>query len=158
MTWTYNASALGTSDRYKVRLLIGDTDSNRQQLQDEEIDWVLSEQSTVTYAAAACCDLLASKYAFLVNTENSELRVSAAARHKHYMDLAKRLRENPGNLPGGDGSGIVIGTPYAGGVFRSEKQDLDQNTSLVDSTFSIGQDDNPEAGAQDGSREDLFGD
>lgn len=149
MTWTYNAAALGTTDRYKVRLIIGDTDSNRQQLQDEEIDWVLTEQATVTYAAAACCDLLASKYAFLVNTENSELRISAAARHKHYMDLAKRLRESAGNLPGGDGSGIQIGTPYAGGVFKNEKEELRLNSNLTEPAFSIGQDDNPEAGSQD---------
>jgi hypothetical protein len=148
MTWTYNAASLSLSDLYKVRFLIGDTDSARQQLQDEEIDWVLSEQSIVTYAAAACAENLAAKYAFLVNTENSELRVSAAARHKHYLELAERLRKHAGDLPGGDGSNVVLATAYAGGVYQSEKDALDDNADLVGSTFSIGQDDHPEGGNQ----------
>jgi hypothetical protein len=133
---------------YKVRLLIGDTDSARQQLQDEEIDWVLTEQAVVTYAAAACAEMLASKYAFLVNTEVSELRVSAAARHKHYLELAERLRKAAGSLPGGDGTGVALATMYAGGVNRSEKDTLDDDTNLVRPTFGLGQDDHPEAGEQ----------
>lgn len=143
MTWTYNAASLSLSDMYKVRFLIGDTDSSRQQLQDEEIDWVLTEQTVVTYAAASCAELLASKYAFLVNTENSELRVSAAARHKHYLDLAERLRQSAGDLPGGDGSGIVLATAYAGGTAVSEKETLEDDSSLVQPVFELGQDDDP---------------
>lgn len=143
MTWTYNASSLSLSDLYKVRLLIGDVDSARQQLQDEEIDWVLTEQTVVSYAAAACCDLLASKYAFLVNTENSELRVSAAARHKHYQELADRLRKGAGSLPGGDGSGVMVADIYAGGALVSEKEALEQDTDVNPPTFARGQDDNP---------------
>lgn len=143
MTWTYNAASLPLSDLYKVRFLIGDTDSARPQLQDEEIDWVLTEQAVVTYAAASCAEMLASKYAFLVNTENSELRVSAAARHKHYLELAERLRRSAGDLPGGDGSGVLLATAYAGGVDRAAKETLDGDTSLVRPAFGIGQDDDP---------------
>ena len=148
MTWTYNAASLSLSDMYKVRFLIGDTDSARQQLQDEEIDWVLTEQAVVTYAAASCAEILASKYAFLVNTENSELRVSAAARHKHYLELAERLRKSAGDLPGGDGSGIVLATAYAGGVDKAVKETLDSDSSLVRPVFGMGQDDNPQGGDQ----------
>lgn len=154
MTWTYNAASLSSSTRYQVRLLIGDNDSTRQQLQDEEIDWVLVEQDVVTYAAAACCDLLASKYAFLVNTENSELRVSAAARHKHYQELAERLRRSGGTLPGGDGTGVALATAYVGGAIKSEKQTLEADTDLVPPAFARGQDDHPEIrddGAADSS-------
>lgn len=141
MTWTYNAASLSASDRYKVRLLIGDVDTTRQQLQDEEIDWVLTEQAVVSYAAAACCDLLASKYAFLVNTENSALRLSAAARHKHYLELADRLRKSAGDLPGGDGTGVPLATAYAGGMLKSDKETLEADEDLVTPLFDIGQDD-----------------
>lgn len=153
MTWTYSAAALSTSDLYKVRLIIGDTDTNRQQLQDEEINFVLTEQTVVTYAAAACCDLLAAKYSFLVNTENSELRVSAAARHKHYLDLAERLRAGGGgDVPGGDGGGLPVVGFYAGGALQSEKDDLIDDTDVVPPSFALGQDDNPEAGEDDPRR------
>lgn len=148
MTWTYNAASLSLSDMYKVRFLIGDTDSARQQLQDEEIEWVLEEQTVVTYAAASCAEMLAAKYAFLVNTENSELRISAAARHKHYLDLAERLRAHAGNLPGGDGSAVPLATAYAGGIYKSEKDALDDNTDLVRPAFALAQDDHPEGSDQ----------
>ena len=47
MAWTYDATLLSISTsvgrRYSVRLIIGDTDTTDQQLQDEEIDFFLSQ-------------------------------------------------------------------------------------------------------------------
>jgi hypothetical protein len=80
----------------------------------------------------------------LVNTENSELRVSAAARHKHYQELADRLRKSNGTLPGGDGTNVPLATGYAGGVYKADKEDLEQDDSLVPATFALGQDDHPD--------------
>lgn len=149
MTWSYSASSLG-DDVNKVRLIIGDTDTNRQQLQDEEISFVLTNEAVVTYAAAACCDLLAAKYGFQVNTENSELRVSAAARHKHYQDLADRLRAlGGGDIPGGEGGGMPVVDMYAGGALKSEKDDLINDSDVMEPAFALGQDDNPEASVDD---------
>jgi hypothetical protein len=150
VTWTYDATILSTattaSDRMKVRLLIGDTDTSRQQLQDEEVDFILSVQTVVTYAAADCADLLAAKYAFQVNTENSLLRISAAARHKHYADLAKRLRANgPGETPGGEGAGSILATGYAGGISDTANQTLRDNDDNILPPVAVGQDDFPEA-------------
>lgn len=150
MTWTYDVSVLSTAtttaDRMKVRLLIGDTDTSRQQLQDEEVDFILSVQTVVTYAAADCADLLAAKYAFQVNTENSLLRISAAARHKHYADLAKRLRANgPGETPGGEGAGSILATGYAGGISDTANQTLRDNDDNILPPVAVGQDDFPEA-------------
>ena len=146
MTWTYSLSLLGTSgvtaQMHRVRLLVGDTDSTRQQLQDEEIYFTLGQQSITNYAAADCADLLAAKYVFQVNTENSQLRVSAAARHKHYVDLAKRLRASgPGETPSGLGAGSIIAEPYAGGTSVSKNDALADNTDNVLPPFAVGQDD-----------------
>jgi hypothetical protein len=148
MTWTYSLSLLTatgvTAQMTRVRLLVGDTDSGRQQLQDEEIYFVLVNQTATNYAAADCSDLLAAKYAFQVNTENSELRVSAAARHKHYVDLAKRLRANgPGEVPGGVGAGSIVAEGYAGGTSVSANESLAGNTDNVLPPFYVGQDDFP---------------
>lgn len=145
MAWTYNAAALATSARDRVRFFIGDVDSTRQQLQDEEIDYILTQEPYTTSAAAVCCDALAAKYAFLVNTENSELRVSAAARHKHYMDLAKRLRAGGAADVPGDPD-VVLAGAYAGGTSVSSKQALDANLDNVEPQFRLGMDDNPDIG------------
>ena len=145
--WNYLPQYLigsgATSNMMKVRYLVGDTEETRPQLQDEEIYFVLNAQPVVTYAAAAVCDTLAAKYAFLVNTNNSDLRVSAAARHKHYMDLADRLRKlGPGDIPGLHG-GSILAEGYAGGVLKDQAQSLtgDSNNNLP--PFSIGMDDLP---------------
>lgn len=144
MTFTYNAAALAFSPRNRVRLLIGDTNTLDQQLQDEEIDFVLSVQTVLTYAAASSADLIAAKYARKVNTENSELRISAAAQHKHYLDLANRLRrDGPGLIPGGDGSGSQQAGLYVGGAIRSQRDALAENDAYVDPVFALGQDDYP---------------
>lgn len=146
MTWTYSLSLLTstgvTAQMTRVRLLIGDTDTTRQQLQDEEIYYTLSQQTITNYAAADCADLLAAKYAFQVNTENSQLRVSAAARHKQYVDLAKRLRSaGPGETPGGLGAGAIVAEPYAGGTSVSDNELLSDNSDNIIPPFAVGQDD-----------------
>lgn len=142
MSWSYNTSLLSSSTRTKVRLIIGDTDITRQLLQDEEIDYVITAESVATTAAAVCCDLLAAKYAFLCNTDNGELRISAAARHKHYQDLADRLRKGPaGDVPG-DGA-AQLATMYVGGQSISASAALDADSDNNPPNFSLGQDDHP---------------
>lgn len=159
MTWTYSTSFLSavssiTANLMRVRLLVGDTDTSRQQLQDEEIYWPLSSIEGLNYAAATVAEILASKYAFQVNTENSELRISAAARHKQYMALADRLRAGgPGSLPGIDG-GVPLGAVYVGGAVQADVDALSDNDSYREPSFAVGMDDLP--GTQTDS--DGFGD
>lgn len=144
MTWTYDQTLLSatstTGSLMKVRLIIGDNQSTRPQLSDEEIYFVLGEESSPTMAAAVGCDLLAAKYAFLVNTENSELRVSAAARHKHYLALADRLRAaGPGDVPGD--STVIAADMYVGGAIKSQTAERVADSDLLEPVFRIGQDD-----------------
>ena len=146
--WTYTPGWLGVSGSTglmtRTRLVIGDTDSNDQQLQDEEIYWVLTGASYPTLAGAACCDLLAAKYARQVNTENSALRVTAADRHKHYAALAKSLRVfGPGDLPGGEGFGAILGGVSVGGASVADNEAVADNDDNVLPPFRIGQDDYP---------------
>lgn len=149
MTWTYDTSLLSaasssTTSMTKVRLLTGDTDTTRQQMQDEEIYFVLSVQPVINYAAADVADLLSAKYAFQINSENSELRVSAAARHKHYLDLAKRLRSmGPGDTPGGESAGAILAGGYAGGISTLANDNLRDNADNVLPPAAVGGDDYP---------------
>ena len=140
-----------------VRLLVGDTDDRDQQLQDEEIYFVLTQQETVNYAAAECADLLASKYARQINTENSLLRATAADRHKHYVAMAKRLRSNgPGTLPGGENAGMPLGGAYAGGTSKIANDLLLDNTDNIAADVAVGQDDYPENTSDIENPDDYF--
>ena len=144
MTFSYNNAGLANSAKDRVRLLIGDTDDARQQLQDEEIAYVLTQQVQTTLAAAACCDLLAAKYSFLVNTENGSLRLSAAARHQHYIKLADRLRAGgAGEVPGD--STVHDARIYVGGTSISAKNNILSDSDVVQPAFRLGQDDHPDA-------------
>ena len=96
MTFTWNSSLLSgtgtTASMHKVRILVGDTNSDDPQLDDEVIYYVLTVQSVLTYASAACADMIAAKYAREVNITVGETRVTKERIYYHYKDLAERLR------------------------------------------------------------------
>ena len=84
--WTYDTGNLNTVDedgrKNIVRLLIGDTDSNDPQLQDEEILFALSSnKDNPNVAAIFAVNAIISKYARLVNIELDE------AIREDYSDL-----------------------------------------------------------------------
>jgi hypothetical protein len=146
--WTYNASALANSDLYKVRFMVGDNDVNRQQIQDEEILYILTQETSPALAAAIACDGLAAKYSFSMNSVVGSLSISAERRMKHYMDLADRLRKGgAGNLPGD--SIITNATMSVGGTSVAAKEALADDSDAIGAPFRIGQDDHPANPAPD---------
>lgn len=153
MTFTYTTgfltAASGTTvNMWKVRRIVGDTDDTWQLLADEEVYMALNYETSPTMAAAVCCDFIAGSFLRQCNTENSELRVSAAARHKHYLDFAERLRAGgAGDVPGDPD--IVLADMYVGGQSVADKQTLDANSDNVAPSFRIGLDDSPEVGWPD---------
>jgi hypothetical protein len=126
MTWTYNSASI-TTNLAKVRLQIGDTDTNDQQLTDEEIQFFIDTEQTIYMAAYRCALALVAEYARKVDKEMGDLKLLAAQRHRHYLKLAAELKEK--NVPG---------IPSAGGVYISEKDTLEDNTNLVKPFFQRG--------------------
>lgn len=145
--WTYSSylitSATGTTaSMQKVRVLIGDTDEDDPQLDDEVLYYVLAAQPVLTYAAAACADILAAKYARQVNITIGETRVTKERIYYHYKSLAESLRSSgPGDIPGGDGAGIILADAYVGGSSVADKESLNDNTDNSPTPFRLGQDD-----------------
>lgn len=133
MSKTYTPSAT-PSNKDKIRLLVGDTDSASMALHDEEIMMVLSEQSNVGLAAAACADLLAAFYAKQVNTKNGSISVNASDRVKSYRDLAARLRQSPDNPFAG--TSYVAAVVVVGGSSAAERDTLAHNTDVIPPFFS----------------------
>lgn len=97
MAWTYDATDLDndtSSGRLNVvRFLIGDTDTTDQQLQDEEISYLLSEaQDNPKLASAKAARNLSAKYSRLVTTElDGQLTMEYGELSSRYNTLADTL-------------------------------------------------------------------
>lgn len=116
MTVTYDPTDLdinSTTGRMNiVRLLVGDTEVLAAELQDEEINFTLSQSNNkVYYAASYCANLLASRYADFVNTELDEaLKADYSDLFDKYRNLSTQLLGDAKRL---DGSSLGI---YIGGL------------------------------------------
>lgn len=94
MTWTYSGNP-GSSSRDAVRFLIGDTAGGDQLVSDEEIAYLLTEETTVRSAAGRACEAIAA--AFGRNSDQSKsvgdlsLSESWSQRATSYLTLADRL-------------------------------------------------------------------
>ena len=139
------SGAPGTDDPAGlVRLLIGDTRSDDPILTDSEIETVLGLQPIITYAAAACADIIAARFARDVDMAIGETKISLSQKMKAYQKLAERLRESAGDLPGGDGTGVPTTTIFVGGLSKSKRDDLlHDDSNRISPNFSLGMDDNP---------------
>lgn len=137
MTWTYDAATFSESSatgrRNIVRLVIGDTNTNEQQLQDEEIDYFLdSVDDSVYQACLRAVRALIAKYSREGDIWMGHTRVERSQRVRNYRTLLEKLET--------DGS-QVIAEMYAGGLSISEKTDLAEDSDAVQPAFKIGMDD-----------------
>lgn len=127
MSFSYDVSLLATDSRTQVRFAVGDVvDKGDKSLHNEEIDFVLTQQTVLGFAAAECARRLAAKFAFDVNTVNGKLSVAAGERRKKLLELAAELEKQPELFKGRKGAV----RPFFGGVRQSENDTLDNNTDL----------------------------
>lgn len=134
MTWTYDPTQLGTGSAtdtlMQVRLLIEDVKAADEQLQDQEIAWVINQFSNVYLAAAQCCRLLAARYSRDVDTVEGELRTLYSARQRAYAARGVEYQQF-GMSRGG-------AVPYAGGTSITDKINQAENTDRVPPDFNRG--------------------
>tara|TARA_R110002167_G_scaffold132097_2_gene316171 strand:- start:541 stop:996 length:456 start_codon:yes stop_codon:yes gene_type:complete len=134
MAWTYNPADLNTTTAAGrlnvVRLLVGDTDTLDQQVQNEEVVFALSEKNNNVYFAGAwAANAIASKYSRKVNTElTGSLRAD-------YSDLAAQYRTLSDSLAyQGKTSGAVVGV-IAGGITKTRVEAVRTNTDRIEGAF-----------------------
>jgi hypothetical protein len=142
VTWTYDGSP-GTSTaaerRDAVRLLIGDTDTNDQQVTDEEITFALAQTGDDIYlAAAVMARTLAGKYARQVDSKFDALSISNGQRAQQYLRLATQM-EKESKKRGNTG----LGTPLVGGISQDDVDSVRDDEDRVDPRFRMGQFQNP---------------
>ena len=134
MSWSYDPTDLNTttaSGRLNtVRLLIGDTDTLDQQVQNEEIMFALSENSNNTYYAGAwACRTLASKFSRMVTTQLD------GALSANYSDLMQNYQQMADNLEyQGKTSGAALGV-RAGGLTKTAVEAVRANTDRIEGSF-----------------------
>jgi hypothetical protein len=118
-----------------VRLLIGDNNTDDPQMQNEEINFALSENGdNVYFSASFCARLLASKYARMVNTQlDGALEAEYSDRIKQYTLLSIQLSEL-GKKMGGKSMGVS-----AGGISKAAMDLANQNTDRPKPAFEVGQ-------------------
>ena len=145
MSWSYNPADLGTTTSSgrlnSVRLLIGDTDTSDQIMQDEEITFALAQtNNNVYYAGSWACHMIASKYSRLVDLkiEGSSSRYSELA--KQYITMSDHLNDL-GKRTNGKSLGVS-----AGGISVAAMTVVQENDDNVDPSFRVQQFDNKRAG------------
>jgi hypothetical protein len=133
MTWTYSVDDLASSAKDQVRLLVGDTLTTDQQLQDEEILYLLTTRSSVYGAAAECCRSLQAKFSRSVDQSAGGTRTMYSQLAKAYgvkaAEFEQKAATSGGNLP------------YAGGISIADKTAQEQDSDRVSPQFQIGMQD-----------------
>lgn len=118
----------------QVRFLVGDTRSPFL-LSDEEILALLADSDQATApAAAAGADALAARFAGSTDVSSGGVRKAESQKATAFRHLAKRLRRTKCGVE-----------PWAGGLSKSEIIASEEDTDLVQPTFSKGMHDNPRA-------------
>ena len=134
MAWSYDPTDLDTSTSpgrlNSVRLLVGDTDTTDQQVQNEEITFALTETGNNIYAAASwVARTIASQYSRRVNTTlDGALSADYTDLAAQYFKLAEDLEYR------GKTNGAVLGVA-AGGLTISDINAVRANTNRVEGSF-----------------------
>lgn len=143
MAWTYDETDLVTtsaSGRVNVvRLLIGDTDTNDQLIQNEEIIFALAQSNdNVYFAGSWAASTIAAKFARRVNTKLD------GALSSNYSDLAKQYKALSADLrEQGQKYSMTSASLRAGGISNAVIKANRRLTDRPDSSFAKGQFDNP---------------
>jgi hypothetical protein len=132
MAFTYDETNLNTSTAIgrlnAVRLLVGDTDTSDQQVQNEEIYFALAQSGDNVYSAASwICSTIAAKYSRLVDTDlDGQLAEKYSQLQTHYKGLASDLEFKSTKV--GASLGFV-----AGGLSKSTMKAVESNTDRTGS-------------------------
>lgn len=104
-------------------------------MNDKEIDYLISVEGAVRAAAATAAEILAAKYARLVDEAVGAVRQSLNQRFEHYKKLADRLKSVHAQSSA---------MAYAGGISKADKEEEKADTDRVKPAFTRELHDNPE--------------
>lgn len=128
-----------TTDIDKIRLEIGATDVNATvTLFDDEITYLVTQESTFWGQAARCAEALSRKWAQKVDVRlGRSMQLTYSKMAAHYDEMAKDLRKKALG---------AAGAPWVGGMTVADKATLAEDDSLVHPLFTRDMQENPRAG------------
>lgn len=126
MTWSYSEDTLNTTTATgklnTIRLLVGDTDETDQLVQDEEINFALTQSDNVYYAASWVANVIAAKFSRKVSTElDGQLRADYSDLSKQYRSLSGSLRQD-GTKYNAASLGVTFGGTTISGINAVREQ------------------------------------
>ncbi len=140
--WTYTGDP-EANDRDAVRFLVGDTVEKDAIFQDEEIDWILTQNANVYFAAALAADAASAQFSSAAKDGVKTKTVGALSisysnteRAAEYRTMASGLRTRAAT-----NSRFIF---YAGGISIADKKTNEQDTDWNQPNFKLGQFDNPQ--------------
>ncbi len=147
MTFTYDSSDPGATTRDQIRLMVGDTDTGDQIMQDEEIAYFVTTYTSVGSAAVAVARSILSIFARQVTKAVGDLRINASDRYKAYAEHIANLEE------------LALATDpyqiYVGGQSFNEINSDRRDSDLPQGRFAVGMHDFPRTGRDHGHPRNL---
>lgn len=118
MTFTWSSTDLSTA-LSQVRQTIGDTDTNRPLLTDEQINWRLGQYSqSVAPAAIRCVQDIIGALTRDIDRSNVGMSASRSQKIANYKDLLEQLKSE----------NAALAEMYVGGTSVSEKETINDNS------------------------------
>lgn len=136
MSFSYDTTL--ATDKDKVRLFIGDTDSTQPLLQDEEIISLLAMFGSVAVASSTACKNIAARFARYADRVTGDISVRYSQIAETYRALADEIKTSL--------SALNAPMPYAGGISHADKRAREEDTDRVRPAFTVDLDDNPSVG------------
>jgi hypothetical protein len=133
VAWSFGGQNFDTSPRDALRVLIDDINQATPLIQDEVLDYLLGQNRSLYGAAAAACDILATRFAGDVDTSIGKVSVSYARRSQAYSERAAAFRRRAQATAGG----FIL----SGGQSRTQKAAAASNPDAVQPAFKVGMDD-----------------
>ena len=138
MGWTYSGDP-ATNARDAIRFLTGDTDTNDQLINDEEIAWTNNQVTGSNTALTSLYEVsyrvllaIASKFSRLADQSVGDLSVSMSQKAEAARAQAAQLKVlalREGSVP----------MPYLGGMTTADKQIDGNDSGMVRPSFTRGQ-------------------
>jgi len=136
MAWSYSDSL--STDRDKIRLNIGDTDTNDQILPNETIDALLTQHSNdVMLTTISCVRAIIAKYSRNLTRGAIGMTADMSIFVTQYQELlADLIKQNRGNS----------GVRYKSAFNESRKQAIESDDDYIRPFAAVGRDDYPGSG------------
>lgn len=123
MAFTFDASL--STQRDRLRLSIGDTDSSIPEFQDETLDALLSGK-TLYQAMVSCFDILIAKYSRYATEKVGPITVDYGLIIDNFIKLKKEAQKQV----------IYTAQPFAGGISSGDKAIEKSDSDVVQPVFT----------------------